>query len=86
MVGAARNNSALVNLFRKARARFRTRIVHGAGGVRGEFVHARSDRDDPSDTSPEYAERLDAYESRLRQLDRWIRAVGATPIFVTQPR
>jgi hypothetical protein len=34
----------------------------------------------------DYAGRLDAYEARLETLDRLIRAWGAVPIFMTQPR
>jgi lysophospholipase L1-like esterase len=34
----------------------------------------------------DYAKRLDAYEARLQTLGRLIRAWGAVPIFITQPR
>lgn len=41
---------------------------------------------DLRDLRKEYGARLDAYEARLETLDRLIRAWGAVPIFITQPR
>jgi lysophospholipase L1-like esterase len=41
---------------------------------------------DLSSLRDEYAARLDAYEGRLETLDRLIRAWGAIPVFITQPR
>jgi lysophospholipase L1-like esterase len=41
---------------------------------------------DLKDLRDDYAKRLDAYEARLETLGRLIRAWGAVPIFITQPR
>jgi hypothetical protein len=68
--------------------------MHAA--LQGRIVHRRrilaaadinwSPIGDLSALQKDYAERLDAYEGRLAKLDRLIRAWGALPIFITQPR
>jgi lysophospholipase L1-like esterase len=80
--------SVVLALFRTAAGMIlavQGRVVHGAM----DLTHTDNNWipiGDLTDLRKEYAARLDDYATRLETLDHRIRAWGAVPIFVTQPR
>jgi hypothetical protein len=83
-----KTNSSLYSLHRTVRGYLRSRragLVHGLEGPPPGELSATLDRA-PGEIAKEYAPRVAAYRTRLLRLDRKIRDLGATPIFVTQTR
>ena len=83
------NNSAYFQAFRLVRGLYRARnakLAH-AFALPADTVWVEADpQPRPADHAGELRERLAAYGSRVRLLADRIRSLGATPVFVTQPR
>ncbi|MDP7651512.1 MAG: SGNH/GDSL hydrolase family protein [Rhodospirillales bacterium] len=83
------NTSALYGLYRNIRGMMRARdarLIHATGSFDGLEWREPSRPPDIAAAERKHAAKLAAYEDRLRELTRRIRAFGARPIFVTQHR
>jgi hypothetical protein len=82
-----RENSALYHVVRTIRATRVARDVFEMGHEPEDFDHWEWTTE-PRVVNVAYlmGKRLDAYQTRLRVLAEKIRAMGAVPVFVTQPR
>lgn len=83
------NNSAFYHAFRVVRGWFRARsaqLAHALALPQGTVWVEADPKPEPRDHVGEYRERLATYADRVRRLAERIRGLGATPVFVTQPR
>ena len=83
------NTSALYGLYRNIRGMVRARdarLIHATESFDGLEWREPSEPPDVAAAERKHAAKLAAYEDRLRELTRRIRAFGARPIFVTQHR
>jgi lysophospholipase L1-like esterase len=81
-----RDSSALYHVWRTVKSTWHARRVHRLDHHREDFDALRWTRTPKvADHAALLAPRLDAYRARLRRLAELTRALGATPVFVTQP-
>jgi len=90
---SVKNESAVYNLYRVVAGVLRAhhaRIAHGHGNYSAALMTHQWDKDEDPARQQRIAETqkelLEAYETRLRQIEKRTREWGATPIFVTQVR